>query len=59
MPIEFGLQLKSFPSDGSLDLLGFYDRQIDALPSVFTSLWVRDHLQDGNEPVLEGWTWLT
>jgi alkanesulfonate monooxygenase SsuD/methylene tetrahydromethanopterin reductase-like flavin-dependent oxidoreductase (luciferase family) len=59
MPVEFGLQLRSFPPDGDTDLLGFYDRQVAALPPAFTSLWVSDHLQFGDDPVLEGWTWLT
>jgi alkanesulfonate monooxygenase SsuD/methylene tetrahydromethanopterin reductase-like flavin-dependent oxidoreductase (luciferase family) len=59
MPLEFGLQLRSFPPDGSKDLLGFYDRQIEVLPPEFTSLWVSDHVQFGTAPVLEGWTWLT
>ena len=59
MSLDFGLQLQSFPPDGSNDLLGFYDRQIEALPPEFTTLWVSDHLQFGDEPVLEGWTWLT
>jgi hypothetical protein len=59
MPLEFGLQLKSFPPDGGTELLGFYDRQVAALPPAFTSLWVSDHLQFGDDPVLEGWTWLT
>ncbi|HYP62072.1 MAG TPA: LLM class flavin-dependent oxidoreductase, partial [Thermomicrobiales bacterium] len=59
MALEFGLQLKAFPSDGSTDLLRFYDDQIAGLPPEFTSLWVSDHFQFGHEPVLEGWTWLT
>ena len=57
MALEFGLQLKAFPSDGSTDLLRFYDDQIAGLPPEFTSLWVSDHFQFGHEPVLEGWTW--
>ncbi len=59
MPLEFGLQLTTFPPDGGKDLLGFYDRQIEALPPSFTSLWASDHLQFGDDPVLEGWTLLT
>jgi alkanesulfonate monooxygenase SsuD/methylene tetrahydromethanopterin reductase-like flavin-dependent oxidoreductase (luciferase family) len=59
MPLEFGLQLKSVPPDGDTDLLGFYDRQVAALPPAFTSLWVSDHQQFGDDPVLEGWTLLT
>ena len=59
MALEFGVQLKAFPSDGSTDLLRFYDDQIAGLPPEFTSLWVSDHFQFGHDPVLEGWTWLT
>jgi alkanesulfonate monooxygenase SsuD/methylene tetrahydromethanopterin reductase-like flavin-dependent oxidoreductase (luciferase family) len=59
MPLEFGLQLRSFPPDGGTDLLGFYDEQIATLPPAFTSLWVNDHLQFGDDPVLESWTWST
>src|SRR6476646_4619043 len=59
MALEFGVQLKAFPSDGSTDLLRFYDDQIAGLPPEFTSLWVSDHFQFGHEPALEGWTWLT
>lgn len=59
MPLEFGLQLKTFPTNGSKDLLGFYDAQIAALSPAFTSLWVSDHLQFGDDPLLEGWTLLT
>jgi alkanesulfonate monooxygenase SsuD/methylene tetrahydromethanopterin reductase-like flavin-dependent oxidoreductase (luciferase family) len=59
MPLEFGLQLRAFPTNGSSDLLSFYDAQVERLPPAFTSLWVSDHFQLGTQPVLEGWTWLT
>jgi alkanesulfonate monooxygenase SsuD/methylene tetrahydromethanopterin reductase-like flavin-dependent oxidoreductase (luciferase family) len=59
MALEFGLQLKAFPRDNGTDLLRFYDDQVAGLPPEFTSLWMSDHLQFGDDPVLEGWTWLT
>ena len=52
MPVEFGLQLSSFPladaSDGDPDRLGFYRRMVAALSPEFTTLWVSDHLQFGD-----------
>jgi hypothetical protein len=61
MPIDFGLQLSSFPpdGDGDGDVLAFYRRMVEALSPEFTTLWVSDHLQFGDEPVLEAWTRLT
>jgi len=61
MPVEFGLQLSSFPPDGegNGDVIGFYRRMVEALSPEFTTLWVSDHLQFGDSPVLEGWTRLT
>jgi alkanesulfonate monooxygenase SsuD/methylene tetrahydromethanopterin reductase-like flavin-dependent oxidoreductase (luciferase family) len=59
--VTFGLQLASFPpelaDDG--DVLTFYRRMVAALSPEFTTLWVSDHFQFGDGPVLEGWTWLT
>ena len=34
-------------------------RMVEALSPEFTTLWVSDHLQFGDAPVLEGWTRLT
>ena len=61
MPVEFGLQLSSFPPDvdGDGDTIGFYRRMVAALSPEFTTLWVSDHMQFGDAPVLEGWTRLT
>lgn len=59
MPVEFGLQLWGLPPDGDSDTLGFYRRTVDALSPEFTTLWVSDHMQFGDSPVLEGWTRLT
>jgi alkanesulfonate monooxygenase SsuD/methylene tetrahydromethanopterin reductase-like flavin-dependent oxidoreductase (luciferase family) len=61
MPVEFGLQLSSFPPAGEddPDALAFYRRMVAALSPEFTTLWVSDHLQSGAEPTLESWTRLT
>jgi alkanesulfonate monooxygenase SsuD/methylene tetrahydromethanopterin reductase-like flavin-dependent oxidoreductase (luciferase family) len=61
MPVEFGLQLSSFPpeADDQGDVLTFYRRMVEALSPEFTTLWVSDHFQFGDAPVLEGWTRLT
>ena len=59
MAIDFGLQLQSFSPAGQGDTVSFYRRVVQALSPEFTTLWVSDHLQFGNEPSLEGWTRLT
>jgi alkanesulfonate monooxygenase SsuD/methylene tetrahydromethanopterin reductase-like flavin-dependent oxidoreductase (luciferase family) len=60
MPVDFGLQLQSFPYDSSdTDLISFYRQMVAVLPPQFTTLWVSDHLQFGDSPTLEGWTRLT
>ena len=60
MPVDFGLHLQTFPYDHTdTDLIGFYQGMIAALPPEFTTLWVSDHLQFGDTPVLEAWTRLT
>jgi alkanesulfonate monooxygenase SsuD/methylene tetrahydromethanopterin reductase-like flavin-dependent oxidoreductase (luciferase family) len=45
--------------DGDPDAVGFYRRMVSALSPEFTTLWVSDHMQFGDAPVLEGWTRLT
>jgi alkanesulfonate monooxygenase SsuD/methylene tetrahydromethanopterin reductase-like flavin-dependent oxidoreductase (luciferase family) len=61
MPVEFGLQLPSFPPVGEADedVMSVYRRWVAALSPEFTTLWVSDHLQFDDSPVLEAWTWLT
>ena len=61
MAVEFGLQLPDFPprEDDDRDVLAFYRRMVAALSPEFTTLWVSDHFQFGDAPVLEGWTRLT
>ena len=65
MPIYFGLQLWGFPAAvnaalvDTADPLSFYRRMVGARSPEFTTLWVSDHLQFGDNPQLEGWTRLT
>jgi alkanesulfonate monooxygenase SsuD/methylene tetrahydromethanopterin reductase-like flavin-dependent oxidoreductase (luciferase family) len=61
MPVDFGLQMPSFPpeADDDGDVLGGYRRWVAALSPEFTTLWVSDHFQFGDAPILEGWTRLT
>src|SRR5215212_2482886 len=61
MPVEFGLQLSGFPpqAEDDGDVLTFYRRMVDALSPEFTTLWVSDHMQFGEDPVMESWTRLT
>jgi alkanesulfonate monooxygenase SsuD/methylene tetrahydromethanopterin reductase-like flavin-dependent oxidoreductase (luciferase family) len=59
MSVEFGLQLPSFSSEDDRDAVGFYHRMVAALSPEFTTLWVSDHMQFGQTPILEAWTRLT
>ena len=61
MAVEFGLQLTSIPPEAANDgdVLGCYRRMVEALSPEFTTLWVSDHFQFGDTPILEGWTRLT
>jgi alkanesulfonate monooxygenase SsuD/methylene tetrahydromethanopterin reductase-like flavin-dependent oxidoreductase (luciferase family) len=59
MPVDFGLLLESFPPDGDRDVIGFYRQMVGALSPEFTTLWVNDHMQFGDSPVMESWTQLT
>src|SRR4051794_1335934 len=59
MPVDFGLQVEGFPPDGDRDVIGFYRTLVGALSPEFTTLWVNDHMQFGDSPVIESWTQLT
>jgi alkanesulfonate monooxygenase SsuD/methylene tetrahydromethanopterin reductase-like flavin-dependent oxidoreductase (luciferase family) len=55
---DFGLQ--SVPPDAPGETrLDRYRNVLDTLPPEFTTVWIDDHLQFGDRPVLEGWTFLT
>ena len=55
---DFGLQ--GLPADApGDDLLSRYRNVLETLPAEFTTIWIDDHLQKGERPVMEGWTFLT
>jgi alkanesulfonate monooxygenase SsuD/methylene tetrahydromethanopterin reductase-like flavin-dependent oxidoreductase (luciferase family) len=55
---DFGLQ--GLPPDAPGETrLDRYRHVLDELPPEFTTVWTDDHLQFGERPVFEGWTFLT
>jgi alkanesulfonate monooxygenase SsuD/methylene tetrahydromethanopterin reductase-like flavin-dependent oxidoreductase (luciferase family) len=55
---DFGLQ--SVPPDTPGETrLDRYRHVLETLPPEFTTVWIDDHLQFSERPVLEGWTFLT
>ncbi len=55
---DFGLQ--GLPGDApGGDRLSQYRNVLETLPPEFTTVWIEDHLQKGDRPLLEGWTLLT
>src|SRR5947209_4279865 len=58
--VSFGWTI---PSGGRPEVLASYcaevDRGLALIAGHFDSAWVIDHLQDGAQPMLEGWTTLT
>ena len=55
---DFGLQ--GLPGDApGDDHLSRYRNVLDLLPPEFTTVWIQDHLQKGEQPLPEGWTFLT
>lgn len=57
-PIQFGWSLSSGPLT-SKDFLTAVEQGVKLAEGKLDSLWVVDHLQFGNGPLLEGWTALT
>src|SRR4051794_10504535 len=62
MGLTFGLHTAPrTPSEGELTgatLLERYRRALDVVGPEFTTLWVSDHLDVGEQPVIECWTFL-
>ena len=55
---DFGLQ--GFPdSPDGVDPMTHERTVLEMAPPVFSTVWISDHLQFGNDPMLEGWTRLT
>ena len=52
---DFGLQ--SFPArpDG-VDEMTHYRTVLEMAPPEFSTVWISDHLQFGDDPTEEGWT---
>jgi alkanesulfonate monooxygenase SsuD/methylene tetrahydromethanopterin reductase-like flavin-dependent oxidoreductase (luciferase family) len=55
---DFGLQGFPLKSD-EVDQVTHYRNVLEALPSEFSTVWISDHLQFGDQPTVEGWTLLT
>ena len=55
---DFGLQ--GFPArpDG-MDRMAHYRTVLEMVPPVFSTVWISDHLQFGDDETVEGWTTLT
>lgn len=59
--IEFGIHLYG-PQTADEPIAAVLEEHLAMLrigEGVLTSAWVSDHLQSGDRPSLEGWTWLT
>jgi alkanesulfonate monooxygenase SsuD/methylene tetrahydromethanopterin reductase-like flavin-dependent oxidoreductase (luciferase family) len=55
---DFGLQ--GFPKRAEgVDRMTHYLTVLDLLPPQFSTVWISDHLQFGDEQTVEGWTLLT
>jgi len=56
--VELGLQ--GFPpAPDGVDRLAHIGDVLERVPPEFTTVWIDDHLQFGDQPRLEGWTLLT
>jgi alkanesulfonate monooxygenase SsuD/methylene tetrahydromethanopterin reductase-like flavin-dependent oxidoreductase (luciferase family) len=54
------LGLQGLPSDpGRTEWVDHYRTVLEMLPPQFSTVWISDHLQFGDEPRMEGWTLLT
>jgi alkanesulfonate monooxygenase SsuD/methylene tetrahydromethanopterin reductase-like flavin-dependent oxidoreductase (luciferase family) len=56
--VDFGLQGFTPVPDG-VKRMDHYAAVLESLPSDFSTVWISDHLQFGDESALEGWTTLT
>ena len=61
MSLDFGWVIQPVPHGDleTTDLHEYNRRAIAALPPQFTTLWMEDHLQWQEKPLLEAWTTLT
>lgn len=60
MPVDFGWVIQNVPRPGleQADLLAYNRASIQELSQRFTTVWMEDHFQVGDRPVLEAWATL-
>lgn len=60
--VEFGVHLTSIPDQATgqspRDLLDQHRRWLHTAEGALSSVWISDHLQSDDHPILEGWTTL-
>src|SRR5262245_473420 len=55
MTVDFGIRLPWFPPDRGEHARAYYDRTLNSLSEHITTVWLADHLQFGDQPMLEAW----
>jgi alkanesulfonate monooxygenase SsuD/methylene tetrahydromethanopterin reductase-like flavin-dependent oxidoreductase (luciferase family) len=55
MTVDFGIRLPRYPDDPAEDAHAYYERTLNSLSEHITTVWLSDHLQDGDEPNFESW----
>jgi alkanesulfonate monooxygenase SsuD/methylene tetrahydromethanopterin reductase-like flavin-dependent oxidoreductase (luciferase family) len=56
--VDFGLA--GFPArPDRVDRMSHYETVLGTLPPAFSTVWISDHFQFGDQPTAEGWTLLT
>ena len=55
MTVDFGIRLSRYLDDSSQDAQAYYQRILNSVSEHITTVWLSDHLQDGNEPNFESW----
>jgi alkanesulfonate monooxygenase SsuD/methylene tetrahydromethanopterin reductase-like flavin-dependent oxidoreductase (luciferase family) len=55
MAVDFGIRLPRFSPDRGEHALAYYERTLDSLSHHITTIWVDDHLQKDDMPLLEAW----
>jgi hypothetical protein len=55
MTVDFGIRLSRYPENPGEDAHDYYERTLDSLSEHITTVWLSDHLQDGDVPNFESW----
>lgn len=55
MTVDFGIRLSRYPEDRTEAAHAYYDRILNSLSEHITTVWLSDHLQNGEEPNFESW----